>query len=616
MALFCLLYGVLSLWSALSPSRRTRIAELSQLVPEPASGTAVAVTAAAGLLLVLLSHGLWRRQQRAWRAAVATSVLLGVTHVVKGLDIEEALLSVVLLAMLLYARREFTAKGDPTTRWLAVRVFVFLAVAGFCAGMVMIQAYHHRVVGQPSLGDEAVTVLRGLVGLSGPVHFRHSHADLVVSLTLMGFTILAGLVTGYLALRPVEPLPWLSTEDSTRARQLLARHGRRDSLGYFALRTDKSLVWSPSGKAAVSYRVVAGVALASGDPIGDPEAWPGAITPFLDLCRRYAWVPAVIGCSEQAGQVYARQGLNALEIGDEAVVQVADFSLSGRSMRNVRQAVARVERAGYTARVRRLADLSHDEVAELARVADGWRGAETERGFSMALGRFGDPADPDCVVVTAHGSEDGRLRALLNFVPWGPDGLSLDLMRRDREADNGLNEFLIAELLAACPELGVTRVSLNFAMFRSALERGERLGAGPVSRGWSRLLVFASRWWQIESLYRFNAKFQPEWVPRFVCYPGAWSLARIAVAAMEAEAFWRRPAPFRRLAGRGLLLSGPRAVAPETADQAAGHGAAPGGTRGERPPVGGGSPAGEVPAGGTHGGGTSAGRTPAGGKSA
>ena len=62
-------------------------------------------------------------------------------------------------------------------------------------------------------------------------------------------------------------------------------------------------------------------------------------------------------------------------------------------------------------------------------------------------------------------------------------------------------------------------MSLNFAAFRSALERGERLGAGPLVRAWRRVLLFASRWFQIESLYRFNAKFQPQWVPRFLVYP-------------------------------------------------------------------------------------------------
>jgi lysyl-tRNA synthetase class 2 len=131
-------------------------------------------------------------------------------------------------------------------------------------------------------------------------------------------------------------------------------------------------------------------------------------------------------------------------------------------------------------------------------------------------------------------------------------------MRRDRAADPGLNEYLITAALHACPSLGVKRVSLNFAVFRSALERGGKLGAGPISRGWRGLLVFASRWFQIESLYRFNAKFQPDWLPRFIVYPGAGDLPRIAIAALEAEAFIVWPHP-RVLQLRRLLRLGPAA---------------------------------------------------------
>jgi lysyl-tRNA synthetase class 2 len=153
----------------------------------------------------------------------------------------------------------------------------------------------------------------------------------------------------------------------------------------------------------------------------------------------------------------------------------------------------------------------------------------------MALGRLGGRDDDDCVLVTAE--ENGVLRAVLQFVPWGHDGLSLDLMRRDRNAQAGLNDFLIVESIKAAPELGVKRLSLNFAMFRAALERGERIGAGPVLKAWRNLLVFLSRWFQIESLYKFNAKFSPIWEPRFFVYPGGRDAPRIAFAALEAEAF-------------------------------------------------------------------------------
>ncbi len=338
-------------------------------------------------------------------------------------------------------------------------------------------------------------------------------------------------------------------DDEQRLRGLLAKQGRRDSLGYFALRRDKSVMWSPSGKSAITYRVVSGVALVSGDPIGDPEAWPGAIEAYARMVDEYGWTPAVMGCSETGATVFKREmDLSAYALGDEAIVEVADFSLDGRSMRGVRQAVTRVQRACYDVQVRRARDIPAEEFAELLRAADAWRGADVERGFSMALSRIGDPADDGCVVATA--TSEGRLRGLLHFVPWGPDGLSLDLMRRDRSADNGLNEFMITRLVQACPSLGVTRVSLNFAVFRDAIERGERIGAGPVLRAWRAVLVFASRWWQIESLYRFNVKFRPDWEPRFISFPATRDLPRIAIAAMEAEAFLVRPHLLRKMTGR------------------------------------------------------------------
>jgi lysyl-tRNA synthetase, class II len=278
------------------------------------------------------------------------------------------------------------------------------------------------------------------------------------------------------------------------------------------------------------------VMLASGDPLGDPEAWPGAIAEFLADAARHAWRPAVMGCSELGAEVWCREGdLTALELGDEAIVNVADFSLAGRSMRNVRQMVNRVTKSGYTAEIRRISDIPRPELDRIIRAADHWRGSSTERGFSMALGRLGGRDDSDCVLVTAE--ENGTLRAVLQFVPWGHDGLSLDLMRRDRNAQAGLNDFLIVEAIKAAPALGVKRLSLNFAMFRAALERGERIGAGPVLKAWRNLLVFLSRWFQIESLYKFNAKFSPVWEPRFFVYPGGRDAPRIAFAALEAEAF-------------------------------------------------------------------------------
>ncbi|BEP14320.1 phosphatidylglycerol lysyltransferase domain-containing protein [Acidothermaceae bacterium B102] len=546
--------GLIDLASALTRPFHRRLMELTTVVPGALTRSAAAATVVTGLLLLMLAKGLRRRKHRAWQAATLLLLVSVVFHIVKGLDYEEASVAVLLLALLVYYRSDFYAVGDPRTRWSAVSAFLGLFVVNTFVGWLLIVTHKSGLVGSHSTWQMLSEVWLGMVGINGPLGFVHEQFQDIVSDFTLALGIMLAVVTAYLALRTPEPPGFLPLEDETRLRELLAKQGARDSLGYFALRRDKSVIWSASGKAAVAYRVVSGVMLASGDPIGDPEAWPGAIRRFLEEADRHAWVPAVMGCSEAGGEVWCREsGMDALELGDEAVVEVCDFSLQGRQMRNVRQMVSRVERAGYSTEVRRVGDISEQERTRMRSQTQSWRGTETERGFSMALGRFGDPADADCVAVMAF--KDDTLRALLHFVPWGSDGLSLDLMVRDRTADAGLNEMLITSALKAAPEMGIARVSLNFAVFRSAMERGGKLGAGPVLRLWRSFLVFVSRWFQIESLYRFNAKFSPDWEPRFVCYPTVRDVPRIAIAALEAEAFivWPRPRLrfVRRLVGSG-----------------------------------------------------------------
>ncbi len=499
-----------------------------------------------GLLLLMLCHGLVRRKHRSWQAAMSLLIvaaginLLRVHHLARTFGLAAMLIGFTLTAALIglgfYYRHEFYALGDPRTRWRALRVFVWILGADLAIGLSYIAL---RGLTRPYTFPERVAaVFYGLVGASPPtpVHFMQDFRSDFFAILTGALGLITVIMTAYMFLRPAEPQGRLDACDADGIRKLLGRYGEADSLGYFALRDDKSVIWSPTGKSCICYRVLSGVMLASGDPLGDPEAWPGAIDAFLDLAARHAWAPAVIGCSELGAEIWCRTGnLTALELGDEAVVSVAEFSLQGRPMRNVRQMVTRVCRAGYQAELRRVGDVPKEELARLVRQADSWRGTPTERGFSMALGRIGGLGDERCMIATA--TQDGALKALLHFVPWGTDGLSLDMMRRDRSAQPGLNDFMIVETIKAAGDLGIKQISLNFAAFRSALERGERIGAGPITRAWRKFLLFLSRWFQIESLYKFNAKFAPNWVPRFMVFAGPRDAIRVGLAALEAEAF-------------------------------------------------------------------------------
>ncbi|MFJ2029219.1 bifunctional lysylphosphatidylglycerol synthetase/lysine--tRNA ligase LysX [Streptosporangium sp. NPDC087985] len=438
-----------------------------------------------------------------------------------------------LLAVLVLARREFYAKMQRGAFRKALLTLVVLLAASFGVAYLLVSLFPGTLTPPGRSAWALEKSLGGAVTLDlDRVGHPPSWIGFVVGL-LTAVAILSAFLVLFRSQRASAELP---PSEEARMRALLAVTGERDSLGYFATRRDRTAIFSASGKAALSYRVVAGVSLAGGDPIGDVEAWEPAIRTWMGQAGEYGWAPAAIGASEEGARAYNRAGLRVLQLGDEAVIEVAAFTLSGREMRGVRQAVNRVERAGYTLRVRRHEELTPEEMRRIIDRAEMWRDTEAERGFSMALGRLGDPADGRCVLVEAL-EPDGDHAALLSFVPWGEHGLSLDLMRRDPEADNGLMEFMVSGLVGQAPALGVEHISLNFAVFRAAFEEGARIGAGPVIRAWRGMLLFFSRWWQLESLYRSNVKYRPEWVPRYLAYEDGRDLPKVALASAIAEGF-------------------------------------------------------------------------------
>ena len=497
-------------------------------------------------LMVIFGSALGKRKRSAWWFMV---VILVIGMIVSALgvmsdpgdrvaEVVSLVASFVLFVIMLLSRREFFAIVARNNIIKAVVTLIVAFAIAIPIGWVLVEALPGTVPRSDAWAYAAINELGGLgeevdTGITGratrPVPF---------ALGLLGTAAYVAFGLALFRTRPKDK--HISGDDEVALRTLLHDHGDRDSLGYFATRRDKSVVWSPSGKAAVTYRVVNGVSLASADPIGDPEAWAPAIEAWLEEAHHYGWAPAVMGASEMGAEAYVRAGLEALSLGDEAIIEFSDYTLDGRHMRAVRQAVHRLERDGYTTRVRRHRDIPSDEMAQIVADADRWRDTENERGFSMALGRLGDPLDGSCVLTEAFDA-DGLRRALLSFSPWGERGISLDLMRRDPEAQNGAMELMVTATVNAGPIIGVDRLSLNFAVMRAIFEEGAKIGAGPVMRGSRAFLMFASRWWQLESMYRSNEKYEPEWVPRFLLFERSGDLPRVGIAAGIAEGFVEKP---------------------------------------------------------------------------
>jgi lysyl-tRNA synthetase class 2 len=375
---------------------------------------------------------------------------------------------------------------------------------------------------------------RALAGQSfrGAAHLSEPVADwFPLSAFLLGWGAVALVLAEWLA-------PWRyrlqrDPHEHSLAHRLVTTWGS-DTLAPFALRADKSYYFSEDRAAFLAYRVVGGVALVAGDPIGPADVRPALVQRFLEFAHERGWRVAVLGASEDCVREYRDLGLHALYHGDEAVVETASFSLEGRPIRKVRQSTHRLAKAGYEVRVLRPSELGDVLAGDLETIAKEWRGGQPERGFVMALDTLFRLGDDDSLFVVGVDA-DGRPHGFLHFAVSRPGcALSLSSMPRRCDVPNGFTEWLIVEAIAWARANGYARVSLNFAPFAQLFARTD---LSPRERAVRTVLERLKGWFQLDNLLHFNEKFFPEWQPRFVVYERARDLPRVGVAALAAESY-------------------------------------------------------------------------------
>ncbi|MFP5347144.1 MAG: bifunctional lysylphosphatidylglycerol flippase/synthetase MprF [Actinomycetes bacterium] len=316
-----------------------------------------------------------------------------------------------------------------------------------------------------------------------------------------------------------------------RARTVVQRYGG-DTLDYFALRNDKQ--WFFLGESVVAYAVRTGVCLVSPDPIGPPAERGEVWTAFTRYAADHGWSVAVVAAAEEWLSYYRSAGMRPLYLGDEGVVDCTTFTLQGRSMKSLRAAHNRVMRAGYRATFHDPSTLSAELRESLVPLLSQSRRGERERGFSRTLSRLFDPADTGLLLAVAE-HEEGSARAFIHWVSAASiDGWSLDVMRRSTapDAPNGLTHFLVIETIKRIASEGGRGPGLNFAVLRTVVA-GE--GEGWVGRLGQPLLGRVTTDSQVASLWKFNAKYDPSWRPRYLVVDSLEFALTQGVVVAEAE---------------------------------------------------------------------------------
>ncbi len=535
------LTGVANVVVAVSPPLRSRLHTVLSVLPIGVAQSAAAVTAVAGVGMIMMARGVRRGQRRAWLVA---SGLLAVTifaHLARGGNPRDSLLALFVLGFLIVERRYFKAttdRGSIRSTFPRLALIGATAVIAATIGIELGQRHHHL----PSWPTVMLACAERLVGIS-LISLPDAAADFVgPALLFVGVSL---IVTGlYLLTRPVVDrrlsLQGTSTERriaELRARDIVRRHGR-GSLDYFALRDDKQFFFFRDS--LVAYAVYGGVALISPDPIGPVAERTEVFSNFRSFAEANGWTIGVMAAGEDWLSIYHAAGLRYLYFGDEAIVNCSTFSLEGGKMKGLRQACTRLERKGYTIEFLDPATIEPRRVSDLVDLMGLLRRGEGERGFSMMLGRLFNPKDKGLLLTVVYGPDE-RPAALCQFVPSPAiNGFSLDIMRRDPgDHPNGLIDYALCSTIAHLARHGGSHLSLNFAAFRSVLDGEKGEGAFTKVERWA--LRRLSGVLPIETLWSFNAKYHPDWLPRHICYPAAESFVPVVTAILRAESLTEIP---------------------------------------------------------------------------
>ena len=522
--------AVLGLLSAAIHPLWQRMGFVRDLVPGLVVHTARPTLVLVSVVLLLTARGLRRGHRLAWIATIVTLGFSAALHLAKGPDIVSAV--VVGAAAVWLATQGKAFPVLPTRR--AVR----RAIVSLVAAVVFFVVLFVGLVVWALVADPTDAQIDRLGRLLAPI----TYGLILVSVVVMLWSLLSPR-------RPRRLSPQDHRDERERARLVVQQHGG-GTLDYFALRDDKD--WFFSGASVVAHSVRGGVCLVSPDPIGPPDEKVFAWAEFLDYADDFGWSVAVIGAAADWLPEYESSGLRTVYLGDEAIVDCPTFTLEGRSHKSLRQAVNRVDRAGYVTSFHDPATIDPSLRAQIEAMSDESRQGDTERGFSMTLSRLFQPDDTGLLLSVTR-DPAGRVDAFCQWVPARDiGGWSLDVMRRRTDVEGLPNGLIDANIVATIAELagrGERGLGLNFAMMREVLE-GEESGSriDAITRP---LLQRMSEGTQMGTLSTFNEKFDPGWVPRYVLLDSVEFVATQALVLAGAEGVTEIPVIGRFLGSIG-----------------------------------------------------------------
>ncbi|WP_343597702.1 bifunctional lysylphosphatidylglycerol flippase/synthetase MprF [Acinetobacter sp.] len=465
-----------------------------------------------GILLLFLARGIHMKLDAAWYGVLILLSLGILTSALRGFDWFEILALSVLFIVMLFSHRYFYRKSsllqisyDPV--WFGMIVMVLIGTVWFGLFSYRHIEYSSQLWWQFSYKDNASRFLRSLI--------------------VIGVVVLVVLIWQLLKVAKPKALNQTHSHDLQKAAELVSKC--QGTQGYLALLGDKQLFWSEGQTAFLAYAVTPKYWIVMGDPVGNQEDYEQLLWEFKEQADRFGAKIAFYQVGENDLPLYLDLGLTLLKLGQEARVPLISFSLDGRKRNNLRTARNRLFKQGYQFKI-----LEYSEVEaalpRLKQISDAWLKQKNVREKRFSLGFFDENYIQRTRVAVAI-SADNEIMAFANvWETQHKEELSIDLMRYDPTAPNGIMDFVFSSLMLWAKDQGYQWFNLGMAPL-SGLERH------PLAPLWHKIgtTIFdlGEEFYNFEGLYEYKAKFDPEWQSRYLASPAGLSAPFVLLAITQ-----------------------------------------------------------------------------------
>jgi phosphatidylglycerol lysyltransferase len=522
-AILTALMGLINVLSAVTPALAGRLAILKQFSPLAVHRGGDLTAALSGFALFLLAHGLWRHKQMAWLLALIVLLISVISHLIKGLDYEEAILAGGLAMWLSSMRSQFNARSDiPSVRrgiQVLIAALVFTLAYG-TLGFYLLDRHFSVNFGLEAALRQTIVMFTqfynpGLEPITGFGRYFATSIYIVGAVTL-GYGLL-------MVIRPVLSKESATFQERTYAQVIVEAYGR-SALARLTLFDDKLYYFSPGGS-VVAYAARGRMAIALGDPIGPVEDAATTIAGFKEFCAKNDWQTSFYQTLPDYLDHYKAADFDALCIGHEGIIDLATFTIAGRSNKTIRSTINRLTRLGYRAEVHQ-PPIPDDMLNELHVISDEWLTMMHGREKRFFLGWFDDDYIRNSLVMAIH-QPDRTIAAFVNLIPeYQRNELAIDLMRRRTDVIGGAMDFLFVSLFQWVKEQGYVTFNLGLSPLSGV---GEHPDDPAVERALHYIYEYANQFYNFKGLHAFKEKFRPQWSPRFLIFPDVASLPALAI---------------------------------------------------------------------------------------